>query len=57
MTTGEVREWVGAHTARKSPDLAVAVEAWPSLPEPIRAAIGEMIRATQFAQDQPRMSQ
>jgi len=36
---------VGAQTAFADPDLAAVVEAWPSLPEAIKAGILAMIRA------------
>jgi len=29
----------------KSPDLAVVVEAWPTLPEPVKAGIVAMVKA------------
>ena len=32
---------------RLDPDLAAVVDAWPSLPEPIRAGIIAMVEATQ----------
>jgi hypothetical protein len=34
-----------AHLALKSPDLALLVERWDALPEPLRAGIVAMVRA------------
>ncbi|MGD1001192.1 MAG: hypothetical protein ABSA67_10905 [Candidatus Brocadiia bacterium] len=35
-----------AFLSEKSPDLADVVRAWPKLPEPLRAGILAMVRAT-----------
>jgi hypothetical protein len=39
----------GQRTARTDPDLAAVMAAWPDLPEPIRAGILAMVRASMVA--------